>query len=168
MTEKNNIGGKPRKEAKKKDKYYNDNNSGNPRGRGTRKECVVGMIERNGRVKAFNNKENNSFKLCELVRNNIDHNNSSLITDEFRGYNLMKYLLTHLKINHQKEFANGLIHTNTIESFWAILKRGVIGKFYKVSPKYLNRYLDEFCWRFNERENKESFDKLVGNMLFVN
>ncbi len=55
------------------------------------------------------------------------------------------YILTHLKINHQKEYARGIIHTNTIESFWAILKRGVVGQFHKVSPKYLNQYLDEFC-----------------------
>ena len=158
------VGGKPRKEAKK-DK--DDNDKGNPRGRGTKKECVVGMIERNGRVKAANVKKTDSFKLCELVRNNVDRDNSTLITDEYRAYNLMKYLLTHLKINHSKEYANGSIHTNTIESFWAILKRGVMGQFHKVSAKYLQKYIDEFCWRFNERENKASFDKLIGNMLLI-
>ncbi len=71
------IGGKPRKEGKKKDK--DDNDKGNPRGRGTKKECVVGMIERGGRVKAVNNNKNNSFNLCELVRNNVDRNNATLM-----------------------------------------------------------------------------------------
>ena len=161
------VGGKPRKEAKKKDKDKDDNNKGNPRGRGTKKECVVGMIERDGRVKAANVKKTDSFKLCELVRNNVDRANSALITDEYKAYNLMKYLLTHLKINHSKEYVNGSIHTNTIESFWAILKRGIIGQFHKVSPKYLSKYLDEFCWRFNERKNENAFDKLAGNMLLI-
>ena len=158
------VGGKPRKEAKK-DK--DDNDKGNPRGRGTKKECVVGMIERNGKVKASNvNKGSLKAKdLKELVRAGVDLGNTTLITDEYRAYNLMKYLLTHLKINHSKEYANGSIHTNTIESFWALLKRGVIGQFHKVSAKYLQKYIDEFCWRFNERENENAFDKLVGNML---
>lgn len=168
------VGGKPRKEAKKKDKDNNDdfgdnNNSGNPRGRGTKKECVVGMIERDGKVKAVNVDKGNlkAKDLKELVRNNVDLDNTILMTDEYRGYMTMKRIIRHLSINHQKEFAKGIIHTNTIESFWAILKRGIMGQFHKVSKKYLNAYVDEFCWRFNERENKLSFDKLVGNMLFV-
>ena len=65
------------------------------------------------------------------------------------------------------EYARGQIHTNSIESFWAIVKRGMVSQFHKVSKKYLNRYLDEFCWRFNNRDNENNFDDLVGNMLFV-
>ncbi len=161
------VGGKPRKEAKKKDK--DDDDKGNPRGRGTKKECVVGMIERNGKVRASNvNKDSLKAKdLKDLVRANVDLKNTTLMTDEYRGYLTMKRIINHLSINHSKEYARGIIHTNTIESFWAILKRGIMGQFHKVSKKYLNAYVDEFCWRFNERENKGSFDKLVGNMLFV-
>ncbi len=163
------VGGKPRKEAKKKDKDGNDDDKGNPRGRGTKKECVVGMIERNGRVRASNvNKDSLKAKdLKDLVRANVDLENTVLMTDEYRGYLTMKRIINHLSINHSKEYARGIIHTNTIESFWAILKRGIMGQFHKVSKKYLNAYVDEFCWRFNERENKSSFDKLVGNMLFA-
>lgn len=105
--------------------------------------------------------------LKELVRANIDTANTTLITDEYRGYMTMRRIISHLQINHSYEFANGTIHTNTIESFWAILKRGIVGQFHKVSKEYLNNYIDEFCWRFNERENVNSFDKLVGNMLFA-
>ena len=160
------VGGKPRKEAKKKDD--NDDDFSNPRGRGTKKECVVGMIERNGKVKA-KNVEKGTLKakdLKELVRANIDLENSTLMTDEYRGYMTMNRIISHLSVNHQKQYvSSGDIHTNTIESFWAILKRGITGQFHKVSKKYLNSYVDEFCWRFNERKNEASFDKLVGNML---
>ena len=159
------IGGKPRKEAKKKDK--DDNDKGNPRGRATKKECVVGMIERGGRVRA-KNVEKGTLKakdLKELVRAGVDLGNTTLITDEYRGYMTMRRIISHLQINHSEAYANGAIHTNSIESFWAILKRGIIGQFHKVSKKYLNAYIDEFCWRFNERKNPVAFDLLVGRMV---
>ena len=160
------VGGKPRKEAKK-DK--DDDDKGNPRGRATKKECVVGMIERNGKVKASNVKKGTlkAKDLKELMRANIDTSNTTLITDEYRGYMTMCRIISHLQINHSEAYANGMIHTNSIESFWAILKRGIIGQFHKVSKQYLNAYIDEFCWRFNERKNPDAFDKLVGNMLFA-
>lgn len=161
------IGGKPRKEAKKKDK--DDDDKGNPRGRSTKKECVVGMIERGGKVKAGNvsKDELKAKDLQELVRNNINTSESILMTDEYRGYLGMGKVVKHFAINHSKEYARGQIHTNSIESFWAIVKRGMVGQFHKVSKKYLNRYLDEFCWRFNNRDNENNFDDLLGNMLFA-
>ena len=161
------IGGKPRKEAKKRDK--DDDDKGNPRGRATKKECVVGMIERGGKVKAGNvsKGELKAKDLQELVRNNINTSNSILMTDEYRVYFGMNKVVKHFSINHSKEYARGAIHTNSIESFWAIVKRGMVGQFHKVSKKYLNRYLDEFCWRFNNRDNESNFDDLLGNMLFA-
>lgn len=159
------IGGKPRKKGKKND----DDDFNNPRGRGTKKECVVGMIERGGKVKAGNvsKDELKAKDLQELVRNNIRTSDSVLITDEYKGYLGMGKVLKHFSINHQKEYARGQIHTNSIESFWAIVKRGMVGQFHKVSKKYLNRYLDEFCWRFNNRDNENGFDDLIGNILKV-
>jgi len=156
------VGGKPRKETKK-----DDDDKGNPRGRATKKECVVGMIERNGKVKA-KNVEKGTLKakdLKELVRANIDTSNTTLITDEYRGYMTMRRIISHLQINHSEAYAVGAIHTNSIESFWAILKRGIIGQYHKVSKQYLNAYIDEFCWRFNKRKNKGAFDLLVGRMV---
>lgn len=160
------IGGKPRKEAKKKDK---DDDKGSPRGRATKKEYVVGMIERGGKVKAGNvsKDELKAKDLQELVRNNIKTSESILMTDEYKGYFGMNKVVKHFSINHSKEYARGQIHTNSIESFWAIVKRGMVGQFHKVSKKYLNRYLDEFCWRFNNRDNENNFDDLVDNMLFI-
>lgn len=58
---------------------------------------------------------------------------------------------------------SGNIHTNTIESFWAILKRGIIGQFHKVSKQYLQNYLDEFEYRYNRRniDTKDVFNNLL-------
>lgn len=160
------VGGKPRKESKDKDD--DGNYPTNKRGRGTKKECVVGMVERDGKVKAkhMNNKKLKGIDLQELVRKNVDTNNSTLITDEFRAYSRMYNLIQHLQVNHQKEFSrndikHGKIHTNTIESFWALLKRGIIGQFHKVSAKYLHRYIDEFCFRYNLRKNDLIFESLL-------
>jgi transposase-like protein len=78
----------------------------------------------------------------------------------------MQSIIEHKQIDHSAGIysING-ISTNCMESFWAILKRGIIGQFHKVSKKYLNKYLDEFCWRFNNRENDNAFDCLVDNMI---
>ncbi len=158
------IGGKPRPENEK-----DDDDKGAPRGRGTTKTPVVGMVERKGRVKAKSAKKSElrSVDLRELLRGSVDLESSMLITDEYRGYNGMSGLLPHKTINHSKAFADCMVHTNNIESFWAIVKRGIVGQFHKVSDKYLNRYLDEFCYRFNgrEKESGELFDMTVNRML---
>jgi hypothetical protein len=157
------IGGKPRPENNR------DDGGDAPRGRGTRKVPVVGMVERKGRVKAkaARKDELRAVDLQALVRNGVDLANAVLITDEYRGYNGMKALLAHRTINHGQQYADGLIHTNTIEGFWAILKRGIVGQFHKVSAKYLDAYLDEFCYRYNGREMDGGmlFDKTVNRML---
>lgn len=165
------IGGKPRKEAKDKDD--DGNYPTNKRGRGTKKECVVGMVERDGNVKAKHMAKNllKGINLQELVRKNIDVDNSKLITDEYKAYSRMYNVITHLSVNHSaKEYCrndevHGKIHTNTIEGFWALLKRGIIGQFHKVSAKYLYRYIDEFCFRYNQRKNEFVFDACLTQCL---
>jgi hypothetical protein len=76
------------------------------------------------------------------------------MTDEFKGYNsLAKNNYVHLRVNHSKEFSAGNVHTNNIEGFWAILKRGIYGIYHHVSIKYLQSYVNEFCFRFNNKDN---------------
>lgn len=152
------VGGKPRK----------GNNRGGPlnkRGRGTKKTPVVGMIERgdNNYVFAQVERKLNAKNLNELVRKRVNQEFSVIITDEYRGYDRLNSFINHLTINHQYEYSNGNIHTNTIESFWAILKRGIIGQYHKVSDKYLPLYLAEFCYRFNQRDNKNLFNDILIN-----
>jgi len=140
------VGGKPRK----------GKDSDIKRGRGSQKKTpVVGMVERNGKVKAksFKNKPLNAKNLSALVRENCDIENTIMMTDEYRGYMSLKKFVDHKVVDHNVWYVNGDIHTNCIESFWALLKRGIVGQYHKVSAKHLNKYIDEFAYRFNHRKN---------------
>lgn len=151
------VGGKPRK-------------GGRPgkRGRGTKKIPVVGMVERDGKVRAKVSPILTSKRLMQLVRRNVDKGESILITDEFKGYSKANSnVLRHLTINHSVSYCQGAIHTNTIEGFWALLKRGIIGQYHKVSLAYLQKYVDEFAFRYNNRKNDGIFDLTLTNALGV-
>ncbi len=75
------------------------------------------------------------------------------MTDEYKGYMGMHRIVPHSVIRHSRWYVDGHIHTNAIESFWAIVKRGMFGQFHSVSRKHLQRYVDEFCYRYNTRDN---------------
>lgn len=160
------IGGKPRKENKK-----DDDDKGNPRGRGTKKESVVGAVERGGNVKVeqVSKMMLNAKGLLAFVRKNMDIAETLLVTDEYTGYNKMNDKIAHYSVNHSREYVKGDIHTNTIESFWAILKRGIIGQFHKVSKKHLQKYLNEFEYRYNRRnlETKDVFNNLLMRAVYA-
>ena len=150
------IGGKPRpgKPGPNSDGSY-------PRGRGTDKAPVVGASERKGRVsaKAVRKDQMKARHMRAFVRMRIDPNKAVLITDEYKGYTGMEKVLPHQVIRHQEWFVDGDIHTNCIESFWALLKRGMFGQFHSVSRRHLQRYVDEFCYRYNRR-------KISGTLAF--
>ncbi|MCE5323713.1 IS1595 family transposase [bacterium] len=153
------IGGKPRKGDGKPHK----------RGRGTDKIPVVGMIERNGEVRCavMRSKQLISRSLCALVREHVNRNESTLITDEYRGYMRMSWILPHETVNHKVWYVDGDLHTNNIESFWSLLKRGIVGQFHKVSVRHLPQYVDEFCYRHNHRENNDLFALTIARGLGV-
>jgi transposase-like protein len=68
----------------------------------------------------------------------------------------------HRTVNHSRaEYVRGQVHTQSIESFWSLLKRGIIGNYHKVSKKYLPLYLNEFSFRFNNRNNPAIFDAII-------
>lgn len=152
------IGGKPRKGSGKTHK----------RGRGTSKAPVVGMVERDGRVRAkAQPKDKLKHKdMKRLINANIDKDNTVLITDDYRGYSPLRKIIEHKIINHSSgQYAIGDIHTNTIEGFWALLKRGIMGQYHHVSNKHLNKYVDEFCFKYNQRKNENAFELLLANAL---
>ncbi len=157
------IGGKPRKTNFKRPAGKNI------RGRGTKKTPVVGIIERDGKVKAGAQLDRilNAKKMKALAKTNIDLKNSLIITDEFRGYWGLKNVADHKVVDHTKCFSVGDINTNSIESFWALLKRGIVGQYHKVSIKHLNEYVDEFCYRFNNKDNDEVFELTIKKALGV-
>jgi transposase-like protein len=152
------VGGKPRKGS---------GNRSNKRGRGTKKVPVVGMVERDGRVKAesFKHKKLNIKSLNALVRRNVDIENATLITDEYKGYLGIKRFMPHRVVDHTVWYVDGDKHTNTIESFWALLKRGIIGQYHKVSWRYLNQYIDEFAYRWNNRKTENLFGVTLINAV---
>ena len=92
--------------------------------------------------------------------------NAILITDDYTGYIPFKDLIKHESVNHsKKEYVRGNIYTNTIEGFWATLKRGIVGQYHYLSDKYLAKYVNEFCFKYNNRNNKNIFDLLLNNSV---
>ena len=151
------IGGKPRP------------GSGEPhkRGRGTKKTPVLGMIERKGEVRTevIKNRNLTRENLKMLVRRNVDIKNAILITDEYRGYIGIQKMMPHKIVDHNIWYVNGDIHTNSMESFWALLKRGIVGQYHKVSLRYLPKYVDEFSYRWNHREEENLWGKTLGRAV---
>jgi len=173
------VGGKPRKKNKHKD---NDDDEGscctpepNKRGRGTKKTPVVGVVDRiNKKVYAKvalpsdKGQKLTAKQLMEILKTvSKQENCNTIMTDEFKGYDpLSKNKFIHLRVNHSKAYVDGDIHTNSAESFWAILKRAVYGIYHHVSVKYLQRYVDEFCFRWNNRE-LNMFDLVLKQSILV-
>lgn len=88
----------------------------------------------------------------------------TIISDEFKGYSTLakKTSHIHLRADHTKEFvAENGTHTNNIENFWSTLKRGILGIYHHVSPVHLQKYIDEFYFRYNNRKNCNMFNLLV-------
>jgi transposase-like protein len=160
------VGGKPRKGNRK-----DPDDKGSPRGRGTDKAPVVGAVARGGKVKAnlVNKDEMTGADMEKLVMEMMDVKNSVLNTDEYPGYNGMNNHLIHRTISHKSGYSRrdlfsgqyGAIHTNTIEGFWAIVKRAVYGQFHHVSKKYLPLYLNELTYRYNNRGTLNALEDIL-------
>nr|VFJ77981.1 MAG: Transposase [Candidatus Kentron sp. FW] len=152
------VGGKPRKGRR----YDNPDDKPKP-GRGTKKTPVIGAVERNGKAgaKVVKKEKMKGKDLRAFVKGRVDTNNAHLMTDEYKGYIGMSKILPHSVIKHSEWYVDGDIHTNSIESFWAILKRGVFGQYHSVSGRHLQKYVDEFCYRYNQRKEDR---ELVFNM----
>jgi transposase-like protein len=144
------IGGKVKNMHKSK-KPKGTGHSGKPVA-GMAKTIVVGMVERGGRVKAEVVAERTSKVLHELAARHIAEG-SKLISDEWGGYKGVD--LEHAVINHAEAYVHGLVHTNGIENFWSLLKRGLGGTYVSVEPFHLFRYIDEQAFRYNNRKNKD-------------
>ncbi len=151
------VGGKPVK------------NSKNKRGRGTDKTPVVGVLDRtNKKVFAkvvLRNGEGKNLtgkQLLGVIDLCVQNKKSTIMSDAFTSYKMLRKTdYTHKVINHSEKFVDGDIHTNTIENFWLILKRGVYGVYHSISKKYLQDYVNEFCFRYNHRDNDNVFDLLL-------
>jgi len=100
--------------------------------------------------------------LEEFVRETVSTRVSLLCTDDYAGYRRLGFRFPHGVIDHSNgHHVIGAIHTNTIEGFWSIIKRGVVGTFHKVSKKYLPLYVAEFQFRYNNRMNADIFGTAI-------
>ena len=133
-------------------------------GRGTaHKAPVFGMVERDGDVRAIPIEKSEGKTLIPIILKNVS-SEATLMTDEFGGYYFLNLYYKHGVINHNsKMYVKGDIHTQNIENFWSLLKRGIIGIYHFVSPKHLSKYCNEFSFRYNTREinEQERFDKSI-------
>ena len=117
------------------------------------KSAIFGMAERTGRTAAFVVTDTKAETLRTYIGQFVA-DNASIFTDESKCYNgLKEHGYNHQYINHsESEFVNGSVTTNTIEGFWGHFKRMVFGTYHFVSPKYLQRYIDEAVYRWNTRK----------------
>ncbi len=138
-----------------------------PRGRATRKTPVIGVVERHGQVRAATaeRRDLSAKGLTRFIKKHVDPEGSWLMTDEYRAYRSMAKFIDHSVIAHTRTYVEGIVHTNTIEGFWALLKRAWFGSHHHYSKKYMDLYVSEACYKYNRREHKCSFDHLLGLMV---
>lgn len=119
------------------------------------KQVVAGQVQRGGKVRATHLRDGTAGALLPHVRQHVLPA-SIIYTDELPIYtNLTAEGYVHRRINHTaKVYVDGDVHTNTIEGFFSLLKRGISGVYHSVSAKYLQRYLDEYAFRYNHRNDE--------------
>ena len=126
------------------------------------KICVVGAVQRGGEIRLQVLKARgsaNRFSLKQFIAENTAPDIEAIYTDDYIAYRGIGDADTrHETVNHtEKEWVRGDVHTNTVESVWSLLKRGVVGTYHQLSVKHLDAYLDELEHRFNNRDNQFLF-----------
>jgi len=139
--------------GQEKNKHFDKRTKGT-QGRSTKtKTPVFGISQRNGIVAAETVEKVNRKTIRAILKEQVSPD-ANIMTDELNSYNgLEKDFNSHSSVNHgKKQYVCGNVHTNRIESFWAILKRGIFGIYHQVSRKHLDKYVDEFEFRFNSKD----------------
>jgi transposase-like protein len=124
---------------------------------------VIGAISRKGNVVCQIIENTDAATLNRFVGKAVSDRVSLVATDEFAGYHYLNALgYKHDTVKHsENEYVRVEIHTNNIETFWALLKRGIIGTYHHVSKKYPPLYLAEFQFRRNNRKNEDIFGAAI-------
>lgn len=130
------------------------------------KTPVLGMLARGGKiiVKVIHKACGKEIK--PILKKLVDQD-SDLVTDGFGGYKgLEHYFNKHVVLNHSKNIRRvGEYHTNTIEGFWSMLKRAKVGQYHKITPEYLQEYINEIAFKYNYRNSENIFEILMNNCL---
>lgn len=141
------IGGKPRKGAET-----------HKRGRGTKKVPVLALVERGGRARSFPVENVSGATLKQAIRDNVNRN-ATIMTDEWPSYRGIgtEFEGGHHFVTHSVgEYARGDASTNLAESYFTLLKRGIVGSFHHISKQHMHRYCNEFSFRWDYRKASDS------------
>jgi transposase-like protein len=143
----------------------------------TGKAIVIGIRQRGGELRYFHAGDVTSGTLEKYIKENVSEAVDVILTDEFAAYEAAlnksplfgDYRGKHRTVNHSKgEYVNvqdRAIHTNTVESAFSLLKRGIMGTWHRISPKHLAAYLDEMTFRFNRRADDDLFEQTLTVMV---
>lgn len=155
------IGGKEKNKHQSKKK-------GNTQGRNTEtKQPVFGMLQRNGKIVAKKVKDAKSKTLLSIISRHVD-SGSEIMSDQWVAYKRLSSKFVHLIVDHSKgEYVSEKCHVNTIEGFWSLFKRGIVGQYHHISNTYIDMYLDEFSFRYSNRNNPSMFNLTIERALGV-
>ena len=132
------------------------------------KEVVIGLRQRGGDVRFFHAEDAKRGTLAKYIRENLSEDVDVLVTDEFPAYKNAVGKVKHETVNHRSgeyvRFGTD-IHTNTVESAFSLLKRGIVGSWHKISAKHLPAYLAEMEFRFNRRNRSDLFVDTLRHMV---
>lgn len=135
---------------------------------GSGKQIVMGLLDRDTRKVHIQHVPSTKAESLQTIIKKHVAPGSELHTDEWVGYNGIEKDYLHKVINHAEEYVRGNVHTNGIENFWSLLKRGLKGTYISVEPFHLFRYLDEQAFRYNERKHEDGdggrFDEVLGSV----
>ncbi|MCF2219700.1 IS1595 family transposase [Chryseobacterium sp. PS-8] len=151
--------------GKNKNRHANKKIEGSQGRSAKDKTPVVGMVERDGKLNAKAVENVKHETLSREIISNVKE--SAKLYTEWLGYKGLERIYDHSIVKHNKsEYVNGRIHTNTIEGFWSLLKRGIVGIYHFTSKKHLQRYVDEFVFRYNTRNTttQNRFNLLLLNL----
>jgi len=133
---------------------------------GGSKAVVLGMLERGGRVKAQVIPARHKMHMNPVMTANVEAG-ANIMTDEFSTYGVLDTPYNREVITHAMEYVNGHIHTQGIENFWALLKRGLRGTYVSVEPFHLDAYVKEQVFRYNNRKDADDFTRFASCIMGI-
>jgi hypothetical protein len=157
------VGGKPRK----RNRHRDDDEPKAPRGRGTSKMPVIGVLERGGKVAAQPSNRVTGRDLQAFIERHVDKDASVLMTDQWPAYRRIGRTMRHAFVDHAARYVEGLIHVNGIEGFWALVKRAWMGSHHHYSRQHAHAYIVESCFKYNIRDEANPFGAFIRDAVAV-
>jgi transposase-like protein len=132
-----------------------------------KKAVVLGALQRDGRIIVRKGHNSTNYEIKRFVHDSVADSAVRLLTDEHPAYQgIMDEDTLHEAVKHSaKEYVRGDVHTNSIEGAFGLFKRSIVGSFHQVSHKHLDRYLDEFEFRYNNRKNPYLFRDTITRLV---